>query len=74
MPAYTARAHRLHGAAPYDSGGDLLFVDLRTEFATEDPEWSNVATMLAEIADALEHGTKVDGVRPKTVDGRIHWA
>jgi cell wall assembly regulator SMI1 len=72
----------------YDSGGDLLFVDLRpgpehgcvtrwyeTEFATADPKWPNVATMLAEIADALEHGTKVDGVRQKALDdGRIHWA
>jgi cell wall assembly regulator SMI1 len=71
----------------HDSGGDHLFVDLRpgpehgcvtqwyeTEFAIMDPKWPNVATMLAEIADALEHGTEVNGVRPKVLDdGTIHW-
>ncbi|MCT2587091.1 SMI1/KNR4 family protein [Actinophytocola gossypii] len=71
-----------------DTGGDLLFVDLRpgqehgcvmrwyeTEFATEDPVWPDVATMLAEIADALEHGTPVHGAHPKVVDdGTLHWA
>lgn len=71
----------------YDSGGDCLFVDLRpgpergcvtqwyeTDFAM-DPKWPDVATMLAEIADALEHGTEVDGVRPEVRDdGTIHWS
>lgn len=71
----------------YDSGGDFLFLDLRpgpergcimqwyeADFATGDPKWRNVATMLAEIADALEHGTEVNGVRPKVLDdGTIHW-
>jgi len=72
----------------HDSGGDHLFVDLRpgpergcvmrwyeTEFASMDPKWPDVATMLAEIADALEHGTDIAGVRPKVLDdGTIHWA
>jgi cell wall assembly regulator SMI1 len=72
----------------HDSGGDNLFVDLRpgperscvmewyeTEGASMEPKWPDVATMLAEIADALEHGTDVAGVRPEVLDdGTIHWA
>jgi len=71
----------------HDTGGDNLFVDLRpgpehgcvtqwyeTEFATVDPKWPSVATMLAEIADALEHGTEVHGVRPEVLDdGTLEW-
>jgi cell wall assembly regulator SMI1 len=79
MPMFIPIAH--------DGGGDFLFVDLRpgpergcvmqwyqADFATGDPKWPDVATMLAEIADALEHGTVVDNVRPKALDdGTIEW-
>ncbi|WP_158847745.1 SMI1/KNR4 family protein [Saccharothrix deserti] len=70
-----------------DTSGDHLFVDLRpgpergcvmqwyeTEGASMEPKWPDVATMLAEIADALEHGTDIAGVRPEVLDGTIHWA
>ncbi|MBB5803714.1 cell wall assembly regulator SMI1 [Saccharothrix ecbatanensis] len=69
-----------------DSGGDDLFVDLRpgpergcvmewreTEGAAK-PLWSSVADMLAEIADALDRGKDIDGVRPEVRDdGTIDW-
>jgi cell wall assembly regulator SMI1 len=70
-----------------DTGGDHLFVDLRpgpergcvtrwyaTEAATMEPTWPDVATMLAEIADALEHDRDIAGARPEVQDGAIHWA
>ncbi|GAB3442422.1 SMI1/KNR4 family protein [Actinophytocola sediminis] len=71
----------------HDSGGDCLFVDLRpgaergcvmdwieTEGASLEPKWPDVATMLTEIADALEHGTEIAGVRATARDdGILDW-
>lgn len=70
----------------HDGGGGYLFVDLRPgpshgcvmqwdeyEAAAQEPEWPDTATMLAEIADALAHGTEIKGYRPEAHDGTVDW-
>lgn len=71
----------------HDGGGDYLFADLRPgpltgcvmtwgkyEAAAKAPRWPNTTTMLAEIAEALEQGTTVDGVHPDVSDvGTLDW-
>jgi cell wall assembly regulator SMI1 len=71
----------------HNGGGDYLFADLRPgpltgcvmtwdkyEAAAMAPQWPNTATMLAEIAEALEHGTDIDGYRPDADrDGTLDW-
>ena len=37
------------------------------------PRWPNTSTMLAEIAEALEHGTDVDDYHPDPHDGILDW-
>ncbi|MCP2343182.1 SMI1/KNR4 family protein [Actinomadura rupiterrae] len=67
-------------------GGETLFVDLRTgplhgcvrEFdkvSTDlEPRWAGIADMLAEVADALENDTPLDGLRPHVPqDGVLYW-
>jgi cell wall assembly regulator SMI1 len=70
-----------------DGGGRELFVDLRDgpqrgcvmEYdkvgaAEGPPSWPSVAAMLAEIADALEHDTPIDGNRIWVDDdGTTSW-
>lgn len=75
-----------------DGGGDDLFVDLRpgplhgcvmtfdkVEGANGGPQWTSVAAMLGDIADALEHRSvlEVDNHPPTLVglldDGRLKW-
>lgn len=71
----------------HDTGGEFLFVDLRpgeergcvnrwyeADFATGDPVWPDIATMLADLADALEHGGEVNHARPTVRDdGTLDW-
>ena len=71
----------------HDGGGCYLFADLRHgpahgcvmawdeyEGAVLEPRWSSTTVMLTEIADALEHGTDVDGSRPEACDdGTLDW-
>jgi hypothetical protein len=70
-----------------DGGGGYLFADLRhgpshgcvmqwdkCEAATLKPQWPSVTTMLAEIADALQHKTDIDGCQPEAHDdGTLDW-
>ena len=71
----------------HDGGGNHLFVDLRPgllngcimewdeyEAAVLEPRSPSTATMLAEIADALEHGTDIKGCQPEACnDGTLDW-
>ncbi|MBP2474699.1 cell wall assembly regulator SMI1 [Crossiella equi] len=71
----------------FDGCGDALVVDLRPgplhgcvlEWDQErsevhKPEWSSLAVMLTEVADALESGTPVGHSHPTvTPDGRLDW-
>jgi prepilin-type processing-associated H-X9-DG protein len=70
----------------HDGGGNYLFADLRPgpltgcvmewdeyEAVTMAPRWPNTSTMLAEIAEVLEHGTDVDGYHPDPHDGVLDW-
>ncbi|MDQ7908289.1 SMI1/KNR4 family protein [Phytohabitans sp. ZYX-F-186] len=71
----------------HDGGGCNLFIDLRPgplhgcvmqwdkyEAAGLKPRWPSVATMLAEIAHALQHHTDVDGYQPEALDdGTLDW-
>jgi cell wall assembly regulator SMI1 len=70
-----------------DGGGNNLFIDLRQgpmhgcvmewdkyEKALGEPLWPTVAAMLAEIADAVEHGTDIEGYQPHACnDGTLDW-
>ncbi|PRX99013.1 SMI1/KNR4 family protein SUKH-1 [Allonocardiopsis opalescens] len=70
-----------------DGGGGELFVDLRSgplngcvmrwdkvETAEFDPLWPSVSAMLSDIADALERGVEIDGVRAVVVEDRtLDW-
>ncbi len=71
----------------HNGGGDYLLVDLRSgplhgcimkwdkyEAAISEPRWPNTATMLAEIAYALDHGTDINGDQPEANDdGTLDW-
>ncbi|WP_460353841.1 SMI1/KNR4 family protein [Actinoallomurus acanthiterrae] len=70
-----------------DVGFVTVFVDLRDgpfrgcvmeydkyEAAYERPVWPSVSAMLAEVADALDHGGVAAGYRPGVdSDGRLEW-
>ena len=44
------------------------------EAAVLEPRSPSTATMLAEIADALEHGTDIKGCQPEACnDGTLDW-
>jgi cell wall assembly regulator SMI1 len=87
-PAGTEAGMWLSGFLPIASsgGGADLFVDLRSgpmygcvrEFdrvSTDGkPRWANVTTMLADIADALENHSPIDGSRAHlNHDGTLYW-
>lgn len=70
----------------HDGGGNYLLADLRPgpltgcvmewdkyEAVSMPPRWPNTSTMLAEIAEALEHGTDVNGDQPDPHDGTLDW-
>ncbi|MFB9909061.1 SMI1/KNR4 family protein [Allokutzneria oryzae] len=71
----------------HDGGGNYLFADLRSgpltgcimqwdedEAAVTEPSWPSTAAMLAEIADALERGTDIEGYQPDARDdGTLDW-
>jgi cell wall assembly regulator SMI1 len=70
-----------------DGMGCDLFIDLRSgpshgcimkwdkyEAVTLPPLWPSTAAMLSEIADALEHGTLIQGYHPEARDdGILDW-
>ncbi|MBB4911715.1 SMI1/KNR4 family protein [Actinophytocola algeriensis] len=70
-----------------DGGGGDLFVDVRSgplsgcvmrwdkvEAAEFEPLWPSISVMLSDIADALEHGVEIDGVRAVVVeDQMLDW-
>jgi cell wall assembly regulator SMI1 len=71
----------------HNGGGCDLFIDLRPgplhgcvmtwdkyEAAILKPRWPSIATMLAKIAHALEHGTEIEGYQPEARDnGTLDW-
>lgn len=71
----------------HDGGGCYLFADLRHgpahgcvtawdkyEGAILEPRWPSTTAMLAEIADALQHGTDIHGDQPEARDdGTLDW-
>ncbi|MFD1371060.1 SMI1/KNR4 family protein [Actinoplanes sichuanensis] len=69
-----------------DIGGGFLFLDLRRgplfgcvgrhrkdEWRYEEPVWSSVAEMLADVADALTENTEIDWWHAGVDDDRLVW-
>ncbi|WP_170026714.1 SMI1/KNR4 family protein [Actinomadura oligospora] len=88
QPAGTHAGMWLRGFLPIaaSSGGLDLIVDLRSGsehgcvrefdrvFTDGKPRWASVASMLADIAGALENQGPIDGLRPYPTDkGTLEW-